>query len=285
MACNEEANIALLLQEILAQEVTHGELIEIIVVSSGCTDRTEQIVFDLMPRDGRIRLLTQRKREGKASAINFFLTEAAGDILILESGDTLPEHGTFDKLIAPFADPLVGMTGGRPVPVNDPSSFMGHVVHMMWRMHHAVALSSPKLGEVIAFRNFVKQIPGDTATDEASIEAIVTRAGFKLVYVPGAIVRNKGPETVSEFILQRRRIAAGHYYLQKNETYSVSTSSPLKILSVFVKELLLNPSRIFWSLGMVVLEVVGRVLGFYDARIRGKNPFIWDIAPSTKRLE
>jgi hypothetical protein len=30
---------------------------------------------------------------------------------------------------------------------------------------------------------------------------------------------------------------------------------------------------------------VGRLLGYYDLHIRKKNPFIWDIASSTKKLD
>ena len=46
--------------------------------------------------------------------------------------------------------------------------------------------------------------------DEASIEAIVRAAGLELRYVPEAVVRNKGPETVADLVRQRRRITAGH---------------------------------------------------------------------------
>lgn len=41
MAYNEEANIGRLLGSVLGQRFTHGYLKEIIVVASGCTDRTE----------------------------------------------------------------------------------------------------------------------------------------------------------------------------------------------------------------------------------------------------
>ena len=48
MAYNEEANIGRLLQSLLNQILTHGYLSEIIVVASGCTDRTEDIVRHYM---------------------------------------------------------------------------------------------------------------------------------------------------------------------------------------------------------------------------------------------
>ena len=284
MAHNEEANIGRLLQSVLDQSFTHGQLKEIIVVASGCTDRTEDIVREFGKKVPRIRLLNQASREGKASAINLFLTHASGDILILESADTAPEEGALDRLIAPFEDPEMGMTGARPIPVNRKDNFIGFTVHLMWTLHHKIALLTPKMGELVAFRNFVRSIPHDTAVDEASIEAIVREAGFRLRYVPEAVVKNKGPETVGDFIKQRRRIAAGHKNLTRSQNYTVSTSSPFKILRTLVREHSWGLKNTLWTLGAIGLEMIGRGLGYYDLYIKKKNPFMWDIARSTKDL-
>ena len=284
MAYNEEANIGQLLQSVLDQKFTHGDLKEVIVVASGCTDRTEDIIREFEEKDPRINLLSQALREGKASAINLFLAHASGDILILESADTVPEKGTLDRLIAPFEDPEIGMTGARPIPVNRKDNFIGFAVQLMWTLHHKIALLTPKLGELVAFRNFVRKIPQETAVDEASIEAIVREAGFRLRYVPEAVVRNKGPETVRDFIKQRRRIAAGHKNLTRSQNYTVSTSSPLKILGALVRQHSWGLKSTIWTLGAIGLEIVGRGLGYYDLYVKKKNPFIWDIARSTKDL-
>lgn len=285
MAYNEEANIGSLLQSVSSQKFSHGELLEIIVVTSGCTDKTEYIVMDHMRQDKRIQLLRQPTREGKASAINLFLSAATGDILILESGDTIPDEGSLDKLIAPFSDASVGMTGAHPVPVNQMDTFIGFAVHLMWRLHHEIALLSPKMGELVAFRRFVREIPVQTAVDEASIEAIVRNDGYKLWYVQDAIVRNKGPQNIADFIKQRRRIAAGHRALSKKEHYKVSTSSPLIIAKVLLEEHSWKLRDTIWTLGAIGLELLSRVLGYYDLCFKKKVPYIWDIAYSTKRLD
>jgi biofilm PGA synthesis N-glycosyltransferase PgaC len=284
MAYNEEQNIGRLLQTLLGQGLSHGYLKEIIVVASGCTDRTEDIVRGFQRKEARIKLIGQPSREGKASAINLFLADASGDILVLESADTIPSEGSLDHLIAPFEDPSVGMTGAHPVPVNPKDTFIGFTVRLMWSLHHKIALLTPKLGELVAFRNFVRQIPKDTAVDEASIEAIVKDAGFNLCYVPDAIVNNKGPETVRDFLKQRRRIAAGHQNLARSQSYRVSTSSPLKILSILIREHSWGVKNTLWTMGAIGLEMVGRGLGYYDLYIKKKNPFVWDIAGSTKNL-
>ena len=284
MAYNEEANIGRLLSAVLDQKFSRDQLSEIFVVASGCTDKTGEIVKDFAKLDKRIRLLVQERREGKASAINLFLSNASGEIIILESGDTIPEPGTLESLVAPFSDGQVGMTGSHPVPVNAKDTFVGFSVNLMWSLHHKIALMTPKLGELVAFRNVVKQIPPDTAVDEASIEAIVRKAGYRLCYVPQAIVRNKGPENMKDFLKQRRRIAAGHKHLLVEDEYEVSTSDPKKILKILAKEPRNGFRDALWTVGAIGLEVVGRGLGYYDYHIKKKNPFIWDIASSTKKL-
>ena len=124
-AHNEEANIGRLLERVLEQQVSIVVLHEIIVVISGCTDNTEAIVREYARREPRISLLIQEKREGKASAINLFMRHATQPILILCSADVLPELDAIEKLVAPLADVNIGMTSCRPVPVNDPQTFMG----------------------------------------------------------------------------------------------------------------------------------------------------------------
>lgn len=284
MAYNEERNIDRLLAALTLQRPSGFEISEIIVVSSGSTDRTDEIVDAWVARDDRIVLLRQPRREGKASAINLFLVRAEGDLLILESGDTIPAPDCLERLLAPFADADVGMTGARPVPVDDPNGFMGFVVHMLWRLHHRLALRSAKLGEMVAFRSFVTAIPPDSAVDEASIEAIVTERGKTLRYVPEAIVYNKGASSVRDFLKQRRRIYAGHLWLSREQHYDVSTRNVGGILSVLLEDLEWRPRAVAWTAGGVLLEFLGRILGTMDYAVLKRNPYAWDIADSTKNL-
>ncbi len=280
---NEADNIEKLLKSICKQVTNVAEIIEIIVVSSACTDGTDDIVraFD----DPRVLLIAEPKRRGKSAAINNFLNKATGEILIIESGDTLPAKSTVEKMVRAFRDPKIGMVGGRPVPENSLSTFVGYSVNLLWKLHHRMAMVSPKLGEMIGFRNFVKQIPERSAVDEASIEAIVLAKGFKLKYIPDAIIHNKGPETLSDFIKQRRRIATGHLWLKKTQNYSVVSQNSKLLISLALRELCDHPHRMFHLAGTILLEVYCRMLGWLDFVVLKKNPFTWEIARSTKKLE
>jgi cellulose synthase/poly-beta-1,6-N-acetylglucosamine synthase-like glycosyltransferase len=286
MAHNEEANIEQLLDALLAQRLSVCSIKEIFVVASGCTDRTEEIARDYSRKDERINLLVQENREGKASAINLFLSQAQGEIIVLESADTIPQANTIENLVTPFLDPQVGMTGGHPLPINNSNNFIGFTVNLLWKLHHRISLNHPKMGEIVAFRkNIVKEIPPDTAVDEASTEAIITRAGYRLKYAGDAVVYNKGPENIKDFLKQRRRITAGHLYVKWAQGYSVSTTSWRHILMPFLKEIKWLGKEPLWALGAVLLEVLGRSMGYYDFYVRKQNPLIWDISASTKNLK
>ncbi len=285
MAHNEEANIERLMRSLQSQRLQGGVIREIVVTASGCTDGTVDIVRRIMDEDARIRLLIQARREGKASAINLFLAHASADICMLVSADTLPQEGALEALLDPFSDLDVGMTGARPVPTNSRDCFMGFAAHLMWSLHHRISLVSPKMGEMVAFRGFVKEIPLDTAVDEASIESIVKAAGYEVRYAPDAIVLNRGPENVRDFITQRRRIAAGHAHLARSRNYRVSTLRGLTILSLLLTEHRHSTREVMWTLGVVGLEVLGRLLGYFDLFVRKKNPVVWEIASSTKKLD
>ena len=282
MAYNEAANIGHAIEAILSQQLTHGKIEELIVVASGCTDATPEIVAEFARRDPRVRLLIQERREGKASAINLWIGAARAPILLLVSGDVLFGDSSLDMLLRHFRDPEVGMVGAHPIPVNDEGSFLGYSVHLLWRLHDIVARETPKLGESIAFRNVIPSIPIDTAVDEISIQAIISQLGYKLIYEPRAIVYNRGPTTVSDFLKQRRRIHAGHLSWREQHGYSAATMSVWRVGRALVSaHPFTGPRALAWTVGAVGLEAYGRALGTSDF-LRRKPHHVWQMAPTTK---
>ncbi len=286
MAYNEEANIAQMMEAVLSQRLRQVEIVEIIVVASGCTDRTEEIVAEFAERDSRIQLVTQPSRKGKSAAVNLLLRKTSQDIIVFVNADNVPAPDAIESLVLPFRDPDVGMTGGRPVPINEPDSFMGYAVHLLWALHHQLSLRQPKMGEMIAFRNFFHQIPRDSAVDEASIEPLIRGQGLQLRYAPDAVVYNWGPETVQDFLRQRRRIYAGHIYVRDTLGYGVSTMKSPRILGL----LLHRPGvkrdwRYFlWTPAVVALEAWARFLGLADYRLWKRKHAVWEMVETTKAV-
>lgn len=207
--------------------------------------------------------------------------------MVLIGADVIPEASALENLCTPFRDPSIGMVGGRPVPVNDLSTFMGHAVHLLWRLHDRVARLSPKLGEIIAFRNVISGIPTDSAVDEISIQALISQLGYRLIYEPGCVVYNKGPLNIRDFLKQRRRIYAGHLKVRAQQNYEASTMkvTPIARQLLACRDFTMsNPRQAMWTLFTVVLEAFARLQGSYDFW-RKREHHIWQTVASTKDLE
>ncbi len=281
-AYNEEANIGRLLDALLAQHLREVDIVEIIVVASGCTDQTVPIAESYAARHPQIRLFVQPKREGKTAAINVFLANARTNICVLESGDTLPHEDAVEHLVRMFRDPSVGMTGAHKIPVNTPDHLVGLFTHLRLRLEHQLCLEIPRLGEMIAFRKVFDRIPPDVAMDEAFVEALVVQRGMQVRYAPDAVVYNTGPDTIQDFVRQRRRNHAGHLYLKSKYGYAVSSIQNTRVAKVALKEIW-GAVRLVWTLVLLaVLEVWSRVLGWYDFAIKKDRHVVWDMAWSQK---
>ena len=284
-AHNEEQNIGQCLRGLQNQLLREVEITEIIVVASGCTDRTHEIVEEIAAIDSRVRLIVQAERKGKTSAINLFLAQAQEDICVLESGDTIANEVAIEHLVRMFHDPKVGMTGAQKVPVNTPDHITEYLSFLRLKMEHELCLEIPRLGEMIAFRKVFDAIPPDVAMDEAFVEAIVEQRNMEVRYAPDAVVYNMGPKTVSDFIKQRRRNHAGHLHLKRRYGYKVSSLNSRVVARVGLQQAI-GALRLIGVLALLAaVEGWARVLGSYDYYLRGRKHEVWDIAWSTKQVD
>ncbi len=282
---NEEKNIENLLHSLLKQKVKRTKIDEILVVSSGSTDRTNELVNTLSKKSKIIKLIAQERREGKASAINLFLSKAKNNLVIVESGDIIPKEDCIENLFSPFlSDDKLGLTGAKSIPTNDKNTCIGYIVHYWWWMHNEL----PRFGEMIAFRkDLAPQISPKTAVDEAAIEAIVTNRGYKKLQVSGAIINNHGAEKFKDLIKQRKRVYIGHLLLKKENNYSVQSFNSFRLLKLTARYIKQEKSLkgFFCILLGILIEAYSRFLGFLDLHLKKKNPYIWEISKTTKKVK
>lgn len=282
-AHNEEATLEACVDSILEQRIG-GTLLEVLIVSSGSSDATDSIAQRLAGRDPRVRVLPEPRRDGKARAINRYLSHAVrADRVALVSADVVLADGALDLLLAPFVDPSVGMTGGRPMPQNERRG-VGRLVHLLWDLHDAVARRSPKLGEAVVLRAPVAPIPETTSADEAALEAdIVQRRRLRLVYRPQAILHNRGPETIADWIEHRRRIARAHAEIEATG-YRPATRDLACVLRGALAHAVERPKSAPLLAVAAFIEAWAWIAGSLDARVVEQTPRgTWKPIESAKR--
>jgi cellulose synthase/poly-beta-1,6-N-acetylglucosamine synthase-like glycosyltransferase len=281
-AYNEENNIARLLQNLISEQNIPKES-EILVVCSGCTDGTPQIVESFQKKDSRIKPIIENVRKGKSSALNkiFKVARAEADILVLVNADALPKKGSINKLVSKFTTPDVGAVFAQPVPLKNSDDSCYGVTRLIWRLHHIISiLDTPKLsGELCAIRTAcLQEIPENIATDEPYIEGTIQKRHKNTLYAPEALVYIRCPTNIVDIIEQRKRIWIGHMQLQNTTGYKVSTSSFKNMLRAVFE---LKRDETIYVLPGGFLEIVA----YLEARIlfsKGTIPYVWEPIKSTK---
>jgi cellulose synthase/poly-beta-1,6-N-acetylglucosamine synthase-like glycosyltransferase len=109
-AYNEEAGIGNKIQQTLALDYP-ADKIEILVLSDGSADRTDEIVKAFS--DPRVSLLRAPERKGKTNVQNLGAEAAHGEILIFSDATTVYHPLALQYLACNYADSHVGAVSGR----------------------------------------------------------------------------------------------------------------------------------------------------------------------------
>ncbi|MFX1449970.1 MAG: glycosyltransferase [Promethearchaeota archaeon] len=288
-AYNEEENIENILNSILAQKFDDGiKVNSILVVASGCTDRTEELVLKKANKYPSIKLISEKIRRGKASAINLVFKHSKAEIIVFVGADELVPNNSINELVKPFKNKEVGAVSGHPVALNDEKQFVGYASCIVWRLHdlYSTNYDTKLSGELFAVRsNIIKQIPLVNC-DDAMIEVMVVKKGYKIAYAKNAKVYIMGPQTVNDFINQRKRVLVGHMQIKKLIGHTMQTMSfavNLKLIFLYIKErgILKHLPRVIFSL---ILEALAQIFAFLSS-FRGKYETVWKRIGSAKFLK
>src|SRR5437762_2697769 len=103
-AFNEEHNIAAKIENTLSLDYP-SDRIEVLVVSNGSTDATNEIVRGRP--DPRVRLIAL-ERPGKMAALNEGAQSASAEVLVFTDADFLLDRHSLREIARKFADPEVG---------------------------------------------------------------------------------------------------------------------------------------------------------------------------------
>ena len=215
-AYNEEKVIAATIGSLLAQDYA-GEF-EIVVVDDGSPDRTYEAAaaFGAEPR---VRIF-RKPNGGKASALNYGIAQAGGEVIVCLDADTVFEPSTLRELVAPLRDARVGAVAGN--------AKVGNRVNLVTRWQAVEYVTSQNLdrrafslldgitvvpGAVGAWRrSLVEEVGGfsdDTLAEDQDLTLTIRRRGYRIAYADRAVGWTEAPDTLRTLARQRFRWSFG----------------------------------------------------------------------------
>jgi len=214
-AYNEEAVIEDKIKNSLTIDYPKG-LLQILVVTDGSGDKTTEIAKRYIPYG--IEILHEPERRGKMAAINRALPQARGEVVVFSDANNYYQPDTIIKLTRPFANPEVGAATGAKV-IGQGDGSLGASEGLYWKYESFIKKQESQAGsctsaagEVLAIRKGLYSPPPDNViNDDFYISMQIVRKGYRLVYVPEAISRERVSPSAQDEIIRRTRINAGRF--------------------------------------------------------------------------
>ena len=216
---NEEKTIFRKLENLKTLDYPR-KMLEILVIDSNSSDKTKEIVNNLIQRyqgELNLRLICQQYRMGKALAINLALQHSTGEICIISDADATFEKNAIIKLVENFADPIVGAVTGKLVILNANQSSVTKLeknyrsIFEILRLGESNMDSTPVFnGPIMAFRkNLIQELDSETIADDTEMSLKIRKQGSKAIYTPDAIAYEYTPNTYSSRTKQKIRRGQG----------------------------------------------------------------------------
>ncbi|PSN95722.1 hypothetical protein B9Q06_04975 [Candidatus Marsarchaeota G2 archaeon ECH_B_2] len=286
---NSEKTITSCLEKVLNQAQSSCYIQNVLVVASGCTDNTVELVKRKQSVDARLLLLEEGTRRGKASALNkifeFFNTHPY-DYLVVTNGDTKLDGAAVDRLIEHAEHTGARLVCGSPKPSTHPVSRLNSIYEFIWELHNLFLEVGSKLekphctDELMCFSSDVSwRIPSEVVNDGAYFSVLLAVKGEKRGYCSQAIVGVSVPKTVSGLIKQRSRIVLGHVLLKERFGVTSDTFESTVILKPKLAIDVLAHQVIKRGLICFIKTTAIEGISLFVAMIRymfGSEPWIWE---------
>lgn len=192
---------------------------EIVFVDDGSRDNTFKNISEKYGHHPRVKVLT-KPNGGKASALNYGIGFATGDILVCIDADTVLKPDAVSLMIPYFSDPLVAAVAGNVK--------VGNRKNLLTRWQSIEYITSQNFdrrafdglnaimvvpGAIGAFRRDAVQKVGmfttDTLAEDCDLTLRLLRAGFKIRTCNEAYAYTEVPETLNMLVKQRFRWTFG----------------------------------------------------------------------------
>jgi len=210
-AYNEESSIGNTIENKLQINYPKGKL-EIIVISDGSTDRTDDIVKKYS--EGSVRLFRQEPRAGKTSALNMGIAHARGEILVFSDANSMYEKDALLYLVENFIDPTVGYVTGKMIYSNPDGTVTGDGCSAYMKYENFLRHHETRLGSVVGVDGGIdavrKSIYRPMLADQLPdfiLPLMVIEQGYRVVYEPRALLKEDALKSLAEEYKMRVRVS------------------------------------------------------------------------------
>jgi cellulose synthase/poly-beta-1,6-N-acetylglucosamine synthase-like glycosyltransferase len=213
-AHNEESVLANKLANLEALDYPADRL-EVVFVSDGSTDRTDQILAQAA--GGHLRVMRTAARGGKASALNLGVSAARHEVLVFSDAATLFAPDAVRALVRHFREERVGVVCGA-------LGFEGtresrQTEGFYWRYEKALRVMEARLGvtltasgAIYALRRAAWQpLAADVVIDDFVVPMQARRRGYSVVFDPEATATEIAADSVADEFTRRVRLAVGSF--------------------------------------------------------------------------
>jgi poly-beta-1,6-N-acetyl-D-glucosamine synthase len=199
------------IESVLAQNYP-PDMLDILVVSDGSTDGTDQIAESY--RDRRVTLL-RVEAGGKPAALNAAVPHARGNLLFLTDVRQILQPDCLRRLVAVMADPQVGVVSGDLRIAQGADEEERNTI-LYWRYENWIRGNLARVDSMLGAtgpvylirRSLYAPIPADALLDDVYLPMSVHLAGYRLVLEPRAVAIDEPADLQTEF-LRKVRTQAG----------------------------------------------------------------------------
>lgn len=187
------------------------ELLDIIVVSDGSTDKTDEIALSYAERG--VRLIRQEGRLGKTMGLNLSVPQAYGEIIVFSDANAMYKPQVIRRLVENFADPVVGYVVGEAQYSKSHESAASSAEDTYWNYEIAVKTLEGRLhsvvggdGAIYAIRKeLYEELEYTDINDFVNPLQIISK-GFRGIYEPGAVCYEDAAGTFEKEFKRKVRI-------------------------------------------------------------------------------
>jgi poly-beta-1,6-N-acetyl-D-glucosamine synthase len=231
---NEDQILEKKLQNLLGLDYP-ADRCQIIVVSDGSSDRTEEILR-AYGHDSRVHIVLNQLAQGKASGLNDVIELAQGEIVVFTDARQTIEPGAVRRLAENFADPDVGCASGELMLADATGGESSQGLGLYWRMEKQVRKLEAASGSVVGAtgalyavrRELLTHVPPETILDDVYVPMMVVRQGKRVVLDERARAWDQPNLGTAREFSRKVRTLSGNYQLLQLAPWLLSSSNPIR---------------------------------------------------------